>query len=496
MSDQHQSSYRQIVKATSIFGGVQLFNIAVTIFRSKLVAVLLGAQGMGISALLVSVTTLVSAITNLGINISAVKNVAEANANNDEQRIGIVTAVLRRLIWSTSVVAALFMLIGANWLSETTFGNDDFSTAFRWLSISLLMANLSSGELVLLQGLRHLNYLAKANILGSSLGLVVSVPFYVKWGIDGIVPAMIASSAVALCIAVYFALKVRSKRLAVNLATVVAEGKSMIRMGFFLSVSTLVATGASYLLRIYISNSGGIEEVGLYGAGFAIINTYVGMVFTAMSTDYYPRLSSLASVPEKANELVNHQIEIALLILGPLLVIFLVFVKYAIILLYSREFIPSVSMVEWMVLAIYLKAVTWGMGFLLLAKGESQLFFYSELFANIYTLVLNILGYNLYGIPGLGISYLIAYGLSVIQNFMLIHLRYKFRFSIELFRILSFNIVTACACFILLRNVEQPNAMVLSTPLILITIVFSYWQINKRIDIAAVVKQMLGKIMS
>ena len=43
---EEQSSYRQIVKATSVFGGVQGFNILISIIRSKVVAVLLGPAGI------------------------------------------------------------------------------------------------------------------------------------------------------------------------------------------------------------------------------------------------------------------------------------------------------------------------------------------------------------------------------------------------------------------------------------------------------------------
>jgi len=45
MSEQ-PNSYKQIVKATSLFGGVQVFNIIISIIRSKFIAVLLGPTGM------------------------------------------------------------------------------------------------------------------------------------------------------------------------------------------------------------------------------------------------------------------------------------------------------------------------------------------------------------------------------------------------------------------------------------------------------------------
>ena len=46
-----ENSYSTIMKRLSAFGGVQLFNILVTLVRGKFVAMFLGPEGMGISSL-------------------------------------------------------------------------------------------------------------------------------------------------------------------------------------------------------------------------------------------------------------------------------------------------------------------------------------------------------------------------------------------------------------------------------------------------------------
>ena len=78
-----QSSYRQIMKATSIFGGVQVVNIIILIIRSKAVAILLGPAGMGIMSLLNSVIGLLASLTDFGLKTSAVKDVAAAKSTNE-----------------------------------------------------------------------------------------------------------------------------------------------------------------------------------------------------------------------------------------------------------------------------------------------------------------------------------------------------------------------------------------------------------------------------
>ena len=101
---EHRSSYRQIVKATSLFGGVQFFQIIISIVRSKFVAILLGPSGMGVVGLLTSSTGLITGLTNFGLGTSAVKNISEATATNDNERISTVILVMRRLLWVTGLL--------------------------------------------------------------------------------------------------------------------------------------------------------------------------------------------------------------------------------------------------------------------------------------------------------------------------------------------------------------------------------------------------------
>ena len=147
-----QSSYRKIFKATSLFGGVQSFNIIISVIRSKLVAVLIGPAGMGIAGLLTATTGFIAAFTNFGLETSAVKNVAAADTTGDKERVKTTVTALRRLVWVTGILGMIVTAILSPWLSRLTFGNKDYTLAFIWLSVTLLFKQLSSGQLVILAG--------------------------------------------------------------------------------------------------------------------------------------------------------------------------------------------------------------------------------------------------------------------------------------------------------------------------------------------------------
>lgn len=480
-------SYREIMKATSLFGGVQVFNIIVALIKSKIIAVFLGPAGMGIFGLLTSTTGLVSSLTNFGLGTSAIRDIAAVNESGEQNRINKVVTVFRYLLWITGLLGAIITFIFSPWLSQFTFGNKEYTLAFMWLACSLLFNQLAIGNNVLMQGMRKLQYLAKANMMGSFIGLVISAPLYFYYGVDGIVPAIILTSLFLLGITWYFARKIKIEHTEATLTETILEGQEMLKMGFMLSLSGLITTGASYIVRVFISNTGSLEDVGLYNVGFAIISTYVGLVFTALSTDYYPRLSSVAQNNQKGTLLINQQAEIALLILAPILTVFLIFINWAVIVLYSSEFTAVNGMIQWAALGMYCKAASWSISFILLAKGASKLFFWNELVVNIYMLGLNLLGYHFYGLNGLGISYLISYILYFLQVFFLAKYKYEFNFSLEFYKIFSYQLTLVIICFAITMYVSSTIAYILGLPFILISVWYSFRELDKRMDLKRIV---------
>ena len=73
------NSYRNILKGTAMFGGVQVFNILINLLRGKMVAVLLGPEGMGISSLLAAASNTLQQFSSLGLNLSILKSKEKMN---------------------------------------------------------------------------------------------------------------------------------------------------------------------------------------------------------------------------------------------------------------------------------------------------------------------------------------------------------------------------------------------------------------------------------
>lgn len=493
MAPKSDNSYNQILKSTSVYGGVQVFGIITSILSSKAIAILLGPAGMGLANLLTSTTTLISGITNFGLGTSAVKNVAAASATDDEQKLRKTVAVFRRLVWITGGLGFVITLIFAPWLSEIAFGNKDYSIDFMLISVTLLFVQISSGQNVILQGMRKVKYLAKANILGSVGGLLISIPLYYFWAQKGIVPAIILSSLSTLLLSWYFANKIKIPKAAVDREMFKTEGKEMLKMGFLISMTGLMFLCSSYIVRIFISHRGGLADVGLFGAGFAIIGKYTGLVFTAMGKDYYPRLSVIAQDNAKCEREVNQQAEIAILILAPMLTAFLVYIHWAVVLLYSKRFLGIVDMIHWSILGIFFQALSWSLGYILLAKGASKVYFWNELAAVLYMLGLNILGYYYWGLTGLGISFLLGGLFYFIQIHIVCKKLYGFSINKTTMKIFIVQFLIASVCFIADYFFSRIWIYSIGTVLILVSGYYSWHELNKRIPIRAIVLKKIKR---
>lgn len=482
------------MKATSIFGGVQVFNIAISIIRSKFVAVLLGPAGMGIMGMLQATAGMVAALTNFGLGTSAVKDISAAHATGNSTRVSTVVTVFRRLVWITGLLGAILTLALSPWLSQITFGNKEYTWAFIWISVTLLLNQISSGQSVLLRATRQIKAMAQSGMIGSVLGLITSVPLYYFFGLKGIVPGIIISSVTALLLTWYYARRIEIKPVFVSKARTIAEGKGMLKMGFLISLSGLITLGASYIVRIFITRTGGVADVGLYNAGFAIINTYVGLIFTAMGTDYYPRLAAVAHSNSESRTAINQQAEIAILILAPIIMIFLVFINWVVIILYSNQFVAVNDMILYAALGMFFKAASWAIAFIFLAKGASKLFFWNELIANIYLLVLNILGYHFWGLTGLGLSFLATYLLYLIQVLVVSKINYEFSFSAEFIKIFGIQLLLALACLTIVKLTPAPYSYISGSVIIAGSAWNALKELDKRLDLKAIFGLVRGRM--
>lgn len=490
---EQQSSYRGIFKATSLFGGVQVYQILISVIKSKFIAVLLGPFGVGIQGLYQAALQFIQSITSMGLSSSAVRDISEANAIGDVKLVAEVTKTLRRLVWCTGLLGLVIVAVFSPMLSMTSFGDKKHIIPFLCLSVTLLLDQICAGQKVVLQGMRRLKDLAKASAIGATLSLFVSVPLYYLYGVKGIVPTLIFNSVALLIISWYYAKQIKLPIVEQTMKESFVKGRGMLKMGFALSWSNMLVFGCAYVLRWFIRTETGTEAVGIYAAGFTIINTYVGMIFNAIGTDYYPRLAAVQSDNDRLKTIVNQQGEVAVLILAPLLMLCIVFMPLVIRILYSDKFLSANDFIIIAAIGMMFKLGSWLIAFLFVAKGESKLFIINETITNIYFLIFNLIGYKVLGFSGLGIAFAISYLVYFVQVFIIAKIKYNYSFSREFSVILLVQTILLLLCFttVLFRSIFVIYTIGLI--LIICSCLYSFRNLNARMDIVGVLRRKQHK---
>lgn len=400
--DNNENSYGSILKGTSIFGGVQIFQILINLLRGKFIAIFLGPQGMGVASLFTSSYQAISNTASLGLNLAFIKEVA---VNKDDPRgLSTVMKVAGVLLQATGLLGALACALLSPWLSEWSFGSKDFTWQYLLLSVAVYLNVAGFGKIALLQGLHRIKIISFSSLAGALSGLLAGVPLYYFFGTLGIVPALIVLSLTTyVCYSIGLRRAIPHRPVRFTWQSHKPLVKKMFSIGIIMLAATLINSFCNYGINIFIRYFGDMADVGLFSASNSITLQYSGVVFTAMAMDYFPRLTAAANDRQKMTMIVNRQMEIVALIAAPLTILLVGTAPVVIRLLLTEEFISSLPLFRWLAAAILLKAIAYPLGYITFAKDNRRLFFWLEAVAcNALYLGLSLIFYYNYGLIGLG----------------------------------------------------------------------------------------------
>ncbi len=426
MEQQSQEEYSHVMKYTGIFGGVQGLVILIGLVRNKSMALLLGVAGMGFNALLVSIQNFASQCTNLGISFGAVPRLSELYEHSDEQKLDYYIRLVR--MWS--IIAAqlglCFCVAVSPLLNSMTFTWGDHTLHYAFLGIAVAISAIAGGELAILKATRRLGAIAKTQVYSAICGVVITVPIYYLWRHSGVAPAIVLMAAVNMLFTIFYSYRsfpftLRFER------RMLSDGVGMLRLGVAFVLATAVGSGAEMLIRSFLNVEGDMNAVGIYNSAYMITITYAGMVFTAMETDFFPRLSAVGTDVAKANDTVNKQMEVSLLMLSPMLVALLTTLPILVPLLFSREFLPVVGMAQIAVLSMYFKVITMPVAYITLARRDSLAYFFLESAYFVVLVAAIIVGYKWWDILGTGVAIVVAHIFDFLMINTFAYFKYDYR---------------------------------------------------------------------
>lgn len=428
MNESDKGAYGHVLKYTGIFGGVQGLNVIVSLVRNKFVALLLGPSGMGLVSLFNTTVTFISQSTHFGISMSAVRHLSNHPDDDDHPQIQHFVKVVRAWSMLTALLGMLVCITIGPFLSSATFAWGDHSLHFILLSPAVAMIAITGGETAILKGRRRLKSLALVQVGSVLAALITSVPVYYLFGEAGIVPVIVLMAFVTMLLTLRESYRLYPLQLR-GAKGVLGDGMEMIRLGVAFTLAGIIGSSAEMFIRSWLNVTGDLDVLGFYNVGYMITITYAGMVFSAMESDYFPRLSGVQHDIAATNECVNRQMEVSLLLLSPMLAALIVFLPLLVPLLFSPKFLPVTGMAQVAALAMYMKVLTLPVAYITLARGRSLAYLFLESSYFVAFVLLIMFGYEHWGLIGTGIAITLAHLFEYLLVNSFAYKKYGYRFS-------------------------------------------------------------------
>ena len=428
MSPSEASDSRGLVRSMLMIGFAKAINILISIGRMKVLAVLLGPSGVGLLSIYNNLQGMVQQTAGLGMGSSGVRQIA--SSRGEEATLSRVRRVLfaAHLVQGALAMAAVWLLRApiATWL----FGDATRATEVGLIGVAILLALLGTAQTALLQGLRQIADLGRVTVIAALLGTVVGLTAVWVQGERGLIWFVLAQPLGTVLVARYFTRRLpkpTTARLAVLETWQI--WKPMAKLGAAFMLGGLSTAATLLLVRGRISQELGLDAAGHFAAAWGITMTYVGFLLGAMAADYYPRLTEVIHDRAAAVRLMNDQAQLGLAIGGPVLLLLIGLAPWVITALYTADFRPAVTLLQWQTIGNVFKLASWAMSFSIVAAARAKTYFLMELSFNIVFLGIVFMLLPQTGLEVTAYAFVLGYLVYLTTVYVLARRIHGFRFQ-------------------------------------------------------------------
>ena len=401
------SQTARVLKAVAMLGSAQVAGMICSVIRVKLIALWLGPIGTGLNTILLNGASMISTATQLNLRDSAVRDLS---LPSDQNSVAIKTAVVRRWALILGALGAIALIIFSPALSASAYsGSFDYTLSFAALAPFVFFSSYSAGEFAILQANDRMKKIARANIVAAISATIFSIPLIYFLRLKSIVH-VINLYAIALAVATFFYReRMNTKTVHIDIPTLWREGKSFLKLGAVISMSVLLTALMNYILAAYINSYGGEADLGVYQSGYTLVGSYVGIIFSAIAVEYYPRLTRYINRPRASLTIMTHELMLIIKLVTPVAVVFIACSRWIVKLLYSSQYEGVIPFITFAIIGAVFRGISLCYAYRILAEGDSKAFIVTESISVIVGLTLSIIGYQFGSYLGLGIAYLVWY---------------------------------------------------------------------------------------
>lgn len=402
------TSHGRIIRSTSIIGGASALNLLISLIRTKIAAVILGPVGIGLVGIFHSLITTAASLAAWSIANVTTRLIAEAS--DDAAAMATVRAAIVRAAAALALAGTAVVFLLRERIAGLVLDDPALADQVGWLSLGVGLLVVTYAQNGLLTGMRRIGDLARVSVGSALLATAAGVGALLLWREGALLFFVIVSPVATLLVGSWYVAKL-PRRMAPPppVRKLVPHWRILASLGLAFTIASVASTAAELVVRSLVQRDLGPVALGHFQASWVISANYIGFILVAMTADYYPRLTATIGEPQAAQNAVNEQAEVSLLLAGPLLLAMVGLSPWIIPLLYSSEFLPAVDMLRWQIVGDLPRIAAWPLSIILLASGKGRAFAAVMITAGALLVAASAVAIPLLGLEGVGIAYLVLY---------------------------------------------------------------------------------------
>lgn len=406
-----------LFRVTSLNSIGVIIKILTGVIISKILAVIIGPQGIPLVGNLRDFSKLTLNLGTLSVEKGILRESSKAKGNIIYLKR--LTTTLINLALFISLILSSFIIIYSNPISLRVFGNLVFENIIVWVGITLPFFVIQTFILNIINGIGKYSKIIWINIFAHLVNLLLMCLLTFKYSLEGSLLSIVFLPVLYLVVTVIIVWE--DLKLFFTIKKIFFSTEILKEFGKYALIyipSAIVFPLLYIFIRTYIINNLGDTDAGYYEAMNRISNNYMMFVNSLLTLYLLPELVSVEDKKIVESKIIKFYKNILPLFIIGVISIYLL-KKYVILLLYTDEFLPMIVLFKWQIAGDFLRVFSLSIIMIFHAKRMYIQFILSDLILALLLFTSTPFFVSYYGLEGSGIAHLFTYILYFISVVLL-----------------------------------------------------------------------------
>ena len=397
-----------LFKVTSANTLLVVIRMGLSIITQKILAVLIGSEGIAQIGNLKNVYSFFEQFSILGTSNGLVKYISEFKDDRDKLKDLFSTSMLFAAV--ASFLSFVILFFWSNSVSNVIFGVDNqYGYIFKVLAFIVPFMGVNSILNALLNGISAYKIYSKVTLATVIFSSILIVFLTIIGNVEGTMLAIVITPFVQLIMSFVFLSKsyaqfINTKKFSFNL-----NYKNGLLSYSIMSIVVILSINVTDVaVRDLIEKKASIQDAGYWTALTSISKTYMQFTATIFPLYILPKYSNIKTTFHFRNEVATiYKLLLPLIAIG--LVLIYLFRNLVIQLLYTNEFLEMTNLFKWQLLGDFVKFIALVVAYQFLAKRQIWYFVFTELLSVILFYIFSVYFIKLYGTEGIVMAHFFRY---------------------------------------------------------------------------------------